>query len=189
MRVKAVALVVALVGLLAVPTAAAGAAANTTAPDAPGASGPGPVQIDNATTLVDTSFNNSSGMATLTIESDVPQSVVITDSGGVVRGGVVDQREIELRPGETRTVQMPVTRTPRGFVGVTIATRSLLWSEPLRQPETGPQTVDPGESSWAGVVLAAGGGFGGSTVAIGAALYYARRKWGGDDGPQSEVLA
>lgn len=127
--------------LVVVSLAAPAAAAPTTTappsstPDAPDQPTDPEATIDNATTLVSSSLDLQSETVTLTIRSEIPQKVVITDSGDYVRGGEVDQRSIYLRPGQTATIKMPITVVDQGignqFAGVSITTAKTLYAVPL----------------------------------------------------------
>lgn len=129
-------------------------------------------QIDNATRLVSASYDSGDGMATVVIESDIPQEIVLTDSGAFVEGGEVDQRSVVVAPGERVEISMPVTMA-NGFVGVSITTQKTLYAVPL---------VDRvqwfnSESTWQTVQVAALGGALGVLV-VAALLAYRLRNGG-----------
>lgn len=92
--------------------------------------------IDNATTLVSSSFDRDTETAHFTIRSEIPQKITISDSGDFIQGGNVDQRSIFFSPGETKTIEMKLTVADTGigqsFAGVSITTAKSLYAEPLQ---------------------------------------------------------
>ena len=94
-------------------------------------------RIDNSTVLVDSSYDNETGMVSVTLKSETIQEVTLSDAGAFVDGGVVNQRTVTLGPGETATVSLDATRTDSGFVGVSIATDDTLYAVPVESPSTG----------------------------------------------------
>lgn len=87
--------------------------------------------IDNNTVLLASNYDSEAGTVTVTLRSDVLQDVTISDSGAFVEGGVVEQRKQTLRPDKVTRIEIPVTRTSDGFVGVSISTRDTLYAEPI----------------------------------------------------------
>ncbi|QSG11295.1 Uncharacterized protein HSBGL_0865 [Halapricum desulfuricans] len=131
-------------------------------------------RIDNATRLISASYDSESGMATVVIESDIPQKIVLTDAGAFVEGGEVDQRSVVVTPGEQVNISMPVTEAD-GFVGVSISTQKTLYAVPLESVDT-VQWFDS-ESTWQTVQVAAFGGASGVLV-VAALLAYRLRNGG-----------
>ena len=88
--------------------------------------------IDQNTALCDATLDDTT--ATLIIESDIRQSVTLTDAGGMMTGGEIRRESRLLRSGENR-VEFKITRY-RGRAGLTIDTGPVLFGVPLREPTT-----------------------------------------------------
>jgi hypothetical protein len=124
----------ALIGLFAaalathalIGTAAAQATETPTEP----AGSPAGEQIDNATVLVSSSYDGSTGEATVKIRSEKLQEITVSDAGAFISGGQVAQRTVLVEPGETAKITLPATEA-EGYVGVSIATSQTLYAEPI----------------------------------------------------------
>jgi len=86
--------------------------------------------LDVDTRLCEASYGD--GTVRLVIESDVDQTVTLTDMADVSERGPVDRREADLEAGVLTTVQWSVSETDAGQAGVTIDTGRVLYSVPLR---------------------------------------------------------
>jgi len=121
------------------------------------------------------------GSATLKFRvTGAPVAVTITDAGAFQRGGEIDRRTVVLDEG-THTVEMPVTESPNGLVGVTIGTNEVLYAEPIKT-ET---DLFESESTW-GLVQTAGLG-GAVGVVIVAGLISWRLRTGGKNRVQRQA--
>jgi len=127
-----------LTALVVVSLATGGAVAqesNTTNASAPAADTGDYEQIDNATYLVGSSVDLDTETASITLYSEIPQEVTISDAGAFVEGGEVPQRTVYLKPGEKTTVEMPITvadqQLGQQYAGVSITTAKTLYAEPL----------------------------------------------------------
>jgi len=129
-------------------------------------------RVDRYTVIVNSSYSEQTGMATVTLESDIVQDVVISDAGAFVTGGQVERREVTLVPGDRQEVRLPVTEV-EGRVGLSVATERQLYAH-IMETTNYLFYSDPG---W-GTVRIVGFGSGiGVLVALGAEV--ARRKWFG----------
>jgi hypothetical protein len=135
-----------LATVAAAPAAAQETPANATTPE-------GTEQIDRNTRLISAEYDEESGEAVVTIESDTLQDVTLTDASGLLKGGETAQRTVTLRPGERTTVTIPATKSG-GYVVVAIATRTTLYGEPI---ETSAD-VFQGSATWETVQAGAVGG-------------------------------
>lgn len=126
--------------------------------------------IDSNTELINATYNEKTGEATVTLRSETLQTVTLTDAGGFIEGGEIEQREVTLQPGEEISVSIPATET-RGQVGVSIATQETLYAEIIEVPDY----LFYEDPSWSTVQIAAFGSGLGVLVALGVDV--ARRKW------------
>jgi len=90
--------------------------------------------IDGATTLLDkrSETEGNQTYAVLKVHSTETQTLVITDAGGVWKGGTVNQREIRVNSGSTVNIRIPVEEH-RGMIGVTVSTQRTLYGVPLEK--------------------------------------------------------
>jgi len=161
-RILSVALVLLVVASFGVGSAAAQPEIPTHTPSPDAGQNQTHERIDNATVLVSSSFDN--GTATVVIESEIPQEIVLSDAGDFVQGGEVDQRTVFLEPGERARISMPVTKT-NGFAGLSISTQETLYAVPLENESTTEQVSwFQSESTWRTVQTAAVGGASGVLV-------------------------
>lgn len=108
-------------------------------------------RIDSDLELLSSSYDSEGGTATLTFRSDGATAVTLADAGGFVNGGEITRRTVVLQDGRN-SVQLPVTETDAGYVGVTIATQEVLYGEVINTQ----QMLFPGlRSQYSGGMLAA----------------------------------
>jgi len=171
-RIFSLALVLLVVGTFGVGTVAAQPETPTHTPSPDAGQTKTHERIDNATVLVSSSFDN--GTATVVIQSEIPQEIVLSDAGDFVQGGEVDQRTVFLEPGERVEISMPVTKAD-GFAGLSIATQETLYAVPLQDPSSTEQVSwFNSESTWRTVQTAAVGGASGVIVVAGFVAYRLR---------------
>ena len=142
-------------------------------------------RIDSATVLLSSDWDNETGMASVTIRCEIPQSLVLADLGGAFEGGVVDTRRASCLAGQTATYEVPATNVS-GFVGVSISTKQVLYSEPISGLQTGAGPSVP-DSTWGSVVLGSGAAFVATVVLVTAVIWFRARQ--DDDDTEREVLA
>jgi len=130
--------------ILLAATASAQTAGNTTTPTP---AGDGGERIEQGFTLVNSSYSADTGTAELTLRTDSTRAVTLTDAGAFYKGGEMTRRTVILESG-THTVELPVTKTPGGSVGVTIATSETLYAEPIK---VGQSSWFSGRPTWATV--------------------------------------
>lgn len=100
------------------------------------------------------------GTAVLVIESDVRQSVVLTDAGAFMFGGEIRRQTRVLQEGQNR-IEFPVT-VRRGEAGLSIDTGDVLFAVPLQEQTTilgGPYTVGDVQASALGAGASVGSVF------------------------------
>jgi hypothetical protein len=128
-------------------------------------------QIDRNTRLLDKSYSHQTGKVTVVVYSESLQDLVISDAGAFQTGGVVEQRKLTVRPDQRVEITMPATRTDDGYVGVSIATREVLYAVPIEAP----RDISPFDK-----VPPAAGWFGGATAmvvaVIGASVHVRRQE-------------
>jgi len=117
--------------------------------------------IDNSTAVISADLDRGDETVEITLYSEIPQRVTLTDSGDFVEGGEVKQRSVYLRPGETRTFEFSITVVDRGFgntfAGVSISTPKTLYALPLESSSPligGPWTA--GDVQLVGLVIGSG---------------------------------
>ncbi|MFC7057990.1 hypothetical protein [Halovenus salina] len=125
--------------------------------------------------IVNSTFNEETGTATVVLESDIPQQVTVTDAGAFSVGGSVERRTVRLQPRERVTVTLQVTEV-NGRVGLGIETRSRLYAHIIEVPNH-LFTTDPG---WGTVRLV---GFGSGLGVFGAVVaeVFRRKFWQKDN--------
>ncbi|MHB9288121.1 hypothetical protein ACKVMT_13910 [Halobacteriales archaeon Cl-PHB] len=129
-------------------------------------------RIDENTVLLASSYDPQTGEATVSLRSSTLQQITLSDAGAFIEGGVVQQRSVTAKPGETLRVSMPVTKANE-YVGVTVATRSTVYAEPIEVPNQ----LFSGDPTWGSVRIAGLGSLAGAVVALVFAAW--RRKGGG----------
>ena len=117
--------------------------------------------VDGSTVIVNSSYSEQSGQASITLESERRQDVVITDAGAFTTGGEVERREVTLRPGESATVEMPATESA-GRVGLGIETETVLYAHIIEVPDY----LFYSEPGWSTVRLVGFGSGGGVLLAV-----------------------
>jgi hypothetical protein len=90
-------------------------------------------RIDTDTVILNSSYNDQAGIATVIIESEVPQQVTVTDAGAFSVGGTVERRQVRLDPREPTKISLPVTEV-NGRVGLGIETRQKLYGHIIEVP-------------------------------------------------------
>ena len=105
---------------------------NTTAPNGTAVDSE---RIDATTVLVSSDYDAETDMASVTIRSERPQQITVTDAGATFQGGEIPQRSVMVKPGETTTLKIPVTEV-RGWTGVTVATSQTLYAVPISGMDT-----------------------------------------------------
>ncbi len=106
--------------------------------------------IDNHTALCSTGYDSRTGQATVTLYSDRPARVTLTDAGGVFAGGEINRKRATLTEGSKTTVRLRVTEH-RGFVGLTVDTGRTLYGVPIEQGGGG--STLPEFPRWATLLL------------------------------------
>lgn len=154
----------------AVENASQDLTSNETETEAPNGSDVQGIWIDENTRLLESEHLAEDGTARITIHSEIRQSVTLTDAGKFSTGGEVARRTLDMRPGDTATVELPVTVVD-GLVGVGISTNELLWAEVIEARNTG-------SSPWEQTGPVAGwlGGASVFTVMMGIAAMKVKRK-------------
>lgn len=122
-------------------------------------------RIDDNTVLIEASYNEQSGMVSVTVRSDRPQAITVTDAGALMQGGEIPQRTVAVDGGETATIKVPATEV-QGWVGVSIKTDETLYGVPITGFEantlsfvdrlTSPQALATGAVSMAIWMVVAG---------------------------------
>jgi len=117
--------------------------------------------VDNSTAVVSADLDRGDETVEITLYSEIPQRVTLTDSGGFIEGGEVNQRSVYLTPGENKTFEFPITVVDRGlgntFAGVSISTPKTLYALPLESSSPligGPWTA--GDVQLVGLVIGSG---------------------------------
>ncbi|MDG5778845.1 hypothetical protein VB773_01040 [Haloarculaceae archaeon H-GB2-1] len=133
MRFRAFLALVAAVSLLLLTTAPALAAENSTQP-MPIANQTQTERIDENTVLLHSEYSATDDVARITLRSETLQTILVSDAGRFTQGGKIPVRGDVLRPGETATIELPVTEVD-GYVGVAISTDATpMYAEILQQP-------------------------------------------------------
>jgi hypothetical protein len=85
-------------------------------------------RIDDNTRICGSDFDEDRGVAWVVIESDVPQTVVVSDAGSFMKGGQVPQTRTRLTPDERVNISVPYQRY-EGVLALSVSTRGTLWAE------------------------------------------------------------
>lgn len=160
-------------GSLVAPAAAQETATPTAAGNATGATGE---TIDQNTVLLNSSYDGAKGTVSVTIRSETLQQITVTDAGAFMEGGEIARRTVTVRPDQPTTIEIPATEY-QGSVGVSIATASTLYAEPIEVRDAWFQ----GDSTWTDTQAAGAGS------ALGVLLVVAALAWRRRDGGQEEV--
>jgi hypothetical protein len=108
-------------------------------------------QIDTELRLLESSYNETSGNATLRFRADGARAVTLADAGAFQSDGVVNTKTEAINGEET--VRLNVTEYPNGGVGVSISTEAVLFAHTVRDGE--PEANNPldetsGTAGWLG---------------------------------------
>jgi len=141
---------------------------NTTAGNATGET----IQIDQHTTVLDSSYDDDTGIATVTVRSETLQRITLTDGGALLEGGEIAQNTVTVEPSDTVDIQVQATQV-RDQVAVSIATDQTLYGLPIEVPNS----LFDRDSTWS-VTRVAGFGAGGG-VLLALAIEILRRRFGG----------
>lgn len=118
------------------------------------------VHIDQHVSLCSAEYRD--GEVVLELRSDRPETITVTDAGGIMNGGEILRKDYVLRSDRRSTVRMPVTKA-NGFVGVTIDTGRTLYGVPLETSST----LIGGPWDYADTQAAAlGGGIGSAAIVL-----------------------
>lgn len=139
-------LAVAAAALLLIGPAAAQAQENATQAENGTQGVPDGEQIDGNTILTSSDYDPATQTASVTIYSETLQQVTITDVSPYMDGGVMRQRTVTLKPGQERTIEIPVEPADNGFVGLSIATNDKLYSVPLERPGIALRPPEPNDA-------------------------------------------
>jgi hypothetical protein len=117
------------------------------------------VHIDRHVSLCSVEHRN--GEVILEFRTDRPETITVTDAGGMMHGGEILRKDFLIR-GDRSTVRMPVTKA-NGFVGVTIDTGRVLYGVPVETSSSligGPWDYSDTQAA------ALGGGIGSAVVVL-----------------------
>jgi len=107
-------------------------------------------EIDTRLTLLESSYNSSSGNATLRFRSDSARAVTLADAGAFRSDGPVNTKT-EVVEGE-QSIRINVTENS-GAVGVSISTDAVLYAHTIRDGEQeaeNPLDETSGTAGWLG---------------------------------------
>jgi len=85
-------------------------------------------QIDEDTRICGSDYDAETGVAWVVIESDRPQTVVVSDGGSFMAGGEVPQTRTRVTPDEKVKISVPYQRY-EGVLALSVSTRDTLWAE------------------------------------------------------------
>lgn len=85
-------------------------------------------RIDEETRICGSDYDEDRGVAWVVIESDRPQTVVVSDAGSFMAGGQVPQTRVRVTPDERVNISVPYQRY-EGVLALSVSTRSTLWAE------------------------------------------------------------
>jgi hypothetical protein len=85
-------------------------------------------QIDEDTRICGSDYDPETGMAWVVVESDRPQTVVVSDGGSFMAGGNVPQTRTRVTPGKRVKISVPYQRY-EGVLALSVSTRDTLWAE------------------------------------------------------------
>ncbi|CCQ34324.1 hypothetical protein HLRTI_001515 [Halorhabdus tiamatea SARL4B] len=125
-------------------------------------------RIDAQTTLLDSRYNATTGMAYVEIQSDALQEIAVTDGSYLMQGGEATTRSVMVKPGETTTIEIPADMV-RGYVSLSIGTSQTLYGELI---ETGQGSLFTGEATWGTAQAAGAAGFAGGLSIVVVLAYW-----------------
>lgn len=114
------------------------------------------IQIDTDLTLLESTYNDSSGYATLRFEADKPMSVTLVDRGEFDQDGPVNRVTRTIEADGPQEVRINVTES-RGRTGVSIDTGPVLFAHTISREDTSaknPLAQTGPLESWLGGALA-----------------------------------
>lgn len=85
-------------------------------------------QIDQDTRICGSDYDPETGMAWVVIESDRPQTVVVSDGGSFMSGGTVPQTRTRVPPDKRVKISVAYQRY-EGVLALSVSTRDTLWAE------------------------------------------------------------
>jgi hypothetical protein len=85
-------------------------------------------RIDEETRICGSDYDEDRGVAWVVIESDRPQTVVVSDAGSFMAGGQVPQTRVRVSPNERVNISVPYQRY-EGVLALSVSTRGTLWAE------------------------------------------------------------
>jgi hypothetical protein len=85
-------------------------------------------QIDQDTRICGSDYSEETGMAWVVIESDKPQTIVVSDGGSFMSGGTVPQTRTRVPPDERVRISVSYERY-EGVLALSVSTRETLWAE------------------------------------------------------------
>jgi hypothetical protein len=85
-------------------------------------------RIDEETRICGSDYDEDRGVAWVVIESDRPQTVVVSDAGSFMAGGQVPQTRVRVPPNERVNISVPYQRY-EGVLALSVSTRGTLWAE------------------------------------------------------------
>jgi hypothetical protein len=128
-------------------------------------------RLDSDVVVLDTGIED--GIGWVQIQSDVTQRITVTDGGGLMAGGRMDQSTVTVPRGEPTRISVDATRY-KGFVGVSISTRTGLYGQPIDRGNDWLSVPEP--SQWLALLTGSGATF---TVMIVLKRIIERlRRWG-----------
>jgi len=85
-------------------------------------------QIDENTRICGSDYDPETGMAWVVVESDKPQTVVVSDGGSFMAGGEVPQTRTRVPPDQRVKISVAYKRY-EGVLALSVSTRDTLWAE------------------------------------------------------------
>jgi hypothetical protein len=85
-------------------------------------------QIDEDTRICGSDFDAEKGVAWVVVESDRPQTVVVSDAGSFMAGGEIPQTRTRVTPDKRVKISVPYQRY-EGTLALSVSTRDTLWAE------------------------------------------------------------
>lgn len=104
-------------------------------------SSPG-TQIDSDLSLLESSYNSSSGYASLRFRTDTPQAVTLADAADFQTDGEVDTKTVVLEGDGEQTIRFNVSEYGNGRTGVSISTGAVLFSHTISKPSPGENPLE-----------------------------------------------
>lgn len=128
-------------------------------------------RLDSDVVVLDTGIED--GIAWVQVHSNVTQRITVTDGGGLMAGGRMDQSTVTVPRGEPTRISVDATRY-KGFVGVSISTRTGLYGQPI---DSGNDWISvPEPSHWLALITGSGATF--SMMIVLKRIIERVRRWG-----------